>query len=102
MTSLVQNAQFNILTTAQATGLKLKLLNTLYQGRFCIVNDKMTSGTGLNELCIIASSPKDIIEQIFNLKESDFKSQDIELRRNTLSDLYNNSKNIQKLIEICF
>lgn len=102
MTSLVQNAQFNILTTAQATGLKLKLLNTLYQGRFCIVNDKMTSGTGLDELCIIANSSKEIIKQIADLSNSDFTIADIDLRKGILSSLYDNGKNIQKLIKICF
>ncbi len=102
MTSLVQNAQFNILTTAQATGLKLKLLNTLYQGRFCIVNDKMIQGTNLNQLCIIANSTDEIINKINNLKESEFISHDIKLRENILFNLYDNKKNIQKLINICF
>jgi len=55
MFDLIRNAQVNVLVTFQATGLKLKLLNVLYQGRFCLVNDKMLNGTGLDELCIIGN-----------------------------------------------
>jgi len=99
MTDLIQNAQFNILTTAQATGLKLKLLNTLYQGRYCIVNDKMVSGTGLAELCIIANSAQEIIEQIEKYSSSEFNK--IGDRKSILKSLYNNDKNIQKLIQLC-
>ena len=98
MTDLIQNAQFNILTTAQATGLKLKLLNTLYQGRFCIVNDKMVSGTGLSELCIIANSPDTIIEQITKYSSSEFS--EIADRERLLKSLYDNKRNILKLIEL--
>ncbi len=56
MFDLIRNAHVNILVTFQATGLKLKLLNTLYKGRFCLVNDKMLNGTGLDELCETANT----------------------------------------------
>ena len=101
MTSLIRNAQFNILTTAQATGLKLKLLNTLFQGRFCIVNDKMVAGTGLEDACIIANSPKEIISRIQKLSQSKFDTAEISSRQKLLSSLYNNEKNIKKLIQYC-
>jgi hypothetical protein len=36
MARLISDAQVNILVTFQPTGLKLKLLNALYNGRFCL------------------------------------------------------------------
>ena len=53
---LIRNAQINILVTAQATGLKLKLLNALFNGRYCVVNDKMVEGLDINDLCIVANT----------------------------------------------
>jgi len=102
MKSLVQHAQFNILTTAQATGLKLKLLNTLYQGRFCIVNDKMLRGTHLDEYCIVANSSTLIIEKIKKLQKTPFTQSDISIREAGLSNLYDNRQNIKKLMRTCF
>lgn len=102
MFDLVQNAQFNILTTEQATGLKLKLLNTLFQGRFCIVNDKMTKGTGLDELCIIANTSEEIRAQIAKLKDVKFGPEAIDERKAHLFKRYSNANNIQQLMGYCF
>lgn len=102
MTELIQNAQFNILTTEQATGLKLKLLNTLYQGRFCIVNDNMVKGTSLDKLCIICNSETEISQKIEELRMVNFNSQQIQTRKEILSQKYNNQKNIDTLIKVCF
>ena len=49
--NLFQEAHINVLPTFQNTGIKLKLLNTLRQGRFVIANDYMVDKTGLETLC---------------------------------------------------
>ncbi len=49
MFSLIENAQINLLITYQNTGLKLKLLYALFNGRHCLVNKTMVEGTGLEE-----------------------------------------------------
>jgi len=46
MLNYVQDAQINILPTFQSTGIKLKLINSLYVGRFCIANNLMVAHTG--------------------------------------------------------
>ena len=51
MRKLITDAQIHLLLTRQATGLKLKLLNVLYNGRHVVVNDKMVIGTELAPLC---------------------------------------------------
>jgi len=102
MNNLVENAQFNVLLTFQATGLKLKLLSSLFQGRFLIVNDKMTKGTGLNKLCITANTPEEIINKIQSTKDLDFNTGSILGREKLLNQNYNNTSNIKKLIELVF
>ncbi|MCD4663681.1 MAG: glycosyltransferase family 1 protein [Bacteroidales bacterium] len=102
MFELIRNAHVNVLFTFQATGLKLKLLNTLYKGRFCLVNDKMLNGTNLNELCEIGNSPDQLIEKLNILFNQDFKEENILQRKEILNLNYSNEANIDKLISLIF
>jgi hypothetical protein len=95
---LIQNAQINISITAQRTGLKLKLLNTLYNGRFCLVNDKMLSGSELDELCIIANTHSSMRAKIKALFKQDFDEKKINQRKKLLGTIYNNGHNVEHLI----
>ena len=97
---LIEDAHINISITAQATGLKLKLLNTLYNGRFCLVNDKMLSGTDLDKLCIIANDYGSMKRKISTLFMQEFTQEDIEKRKLVLTSLYNNGNNTRKLIDL--
>jgi hypothetical protein len=102
MFELIRNAHVNILVTFQATGLKLKLLNTLYNGRFCLVNEKMLNGTGLNELCEIANTRVEQKEKLKVLFGEKFEGDEIMRRRKILDEYYSNDKNAEKLIELVF
>lgn len=82
---LISNAHINFLPAMQSTGIKLKLLNALYQGRFCLVNDQMLAGAHLDATCIIMQSPKDAQQQIVQLMEKDFTTEDIIIRTVALS-----------------
>ncbi len=97
---LIKNAQINISVTAQKTGLKLKLLNTLYNGRHCLVNEKMLSGSKLDELCIIANDHATMKRKIKNLFEQEFDDSIIEDRKQKLTSIYNNGHNVDRLIEL--
>ena len=100
MHQLISDAQINILYTAQATGLKLKLLNVLYRGRHVLVNSKMVSGTGLGEICEIADTKEEMKAKIMQLFNTDFDRSKIEKRTAILSDLYDDVRNGEKLCEI--
>ncbi len=102
MFDLIKNAQVNILVTFQATGLKLKLLNTLYNGRYCLVNDKMLNGTGLEELCEIGNTPEELRKKLPELFKVEFDKNQIDLRNNILNLNFSNSKNAEKLIELVY
>ncbi|HAH23420.1 MAG TPA: mannosyltransferase [Prolixibacteraceae bacterium] len=100
MESLIQDAQIILLPTFQDTGLKLKLLASLFSGRFCIANSPMIRKTGLEHLCSMANTPKEMIDQIEELFHQDFTSEEIEKRKLILEDTYSNRSNALKIIQI--
>ncbi len=99
---LIKNAHINCLYTHQGTGLKLKLLNALFAGRFCLVNDMMLIGTGLEPACEIRNEPAQFIERINELMSLDFSSEQIESRRDMLKpfDVRENAKRIQEILTL--
>ena len=102
MIDLLRQAQVNILVTNQPTGLKLKLLNALYNGRFCLVNADMVKGTSLESLCVVADEPEQMIAEIKRLMEEDFTEDDIEERDAQMRQLYDNESNARKIMETIY
>ena len=83
MSHLIAEAQVNVLITGQPTGLKLKLLYSLFAGRFCLVNSNMVHGTALGNLCMVADGASAQREALASLMESPFNSD--EKARRTLA-----------------
>lgn len=98
MQQLIRNAQVNVLVTAQPTGLKLKLLNALFNGRHCLVNSKMIDGLNINDLCVVADSADEFVEAISILMTMPFNSEDVEKRRNGMDTFYNASDAVGEII----
>lgn len=90
MDKLVQEAQINILITFQPTGLKLKLLNSLFAGRHTIVNSAMLAGTGLDALCRIADTPEDMLLACHQLIEKPIDAQSLRKREFDLLPAFSN------------
>lgn len=99
MRSLIANAQVQILVTSLPTGLKLKLLNSLYAGRHCLVNSAMVAGTRLGEVCTVADTPESQIEALQRLMRTPFTDDDISQRRTLLGSLYSNQANARILLQ---
>ncbi len=97
MHRLLADAQVNVLVTRQPTGLKLKLLNSLYAGRHCLVNPDMVAGTELGALCTVADSPEEQRAALDTLMETPFTSADIERRKTLLGAQYSNAANARIL-----
>ncbi len=93
---LISEAQVNLLISFQETGLKLKLINALFKGRFVIVNSKMVEGSGLNELVLIANDDKEMIDLINKNMHKEFDLQIIKKRKYHLN-AYTNKVGIEKL-----
>ena len=100
--SLIRNAHVNVLVTFQATGLKLKLLNTLYNGRHCLVNPLMLNGTGLEPLCVIAETAEEFRNKLDELQDIPFTVSAAEKRHELLDQTFSNSGNAARLAEAVF
>lgn len=98
MEALIQDAHISLLPTFQDTGLKLKLLASLFSGRFCIANTPMIHKTGLEHLCHLADTPEEMIGLINKLFAQDFTSEEIERRKIILEDAFSNHRNALKII----
>ncbi|MEO7048015.1 MAG: glycosyltransferase [Ferruginibacter sp.] len=99
---LIVKAQVNILPSFNNTGVKLKLLNALFNGRYCLVNTAAVKGSGLDELCRIAEKPEDFKQQIQQLFKQDFSAIDLDKRKQILQQLYNNADNAEALISLLY
>ena len=96
---MIAKAQINILPSFNNTGVKLKLLNALYNGRHCIVNGAAVDGTGLKHLCTIAEDADDFKTAIDYLYNIPFEQSQNEERKKVLSQCYDNEKNAATLIQ---
>ena len=96
---LLKSAQINIVPTFQNTGIKLKLINALFNGRFCLVNNEMILNTGLKKLCYIANSKKEFLQKIEEISQLNFTKDSINERAIVLKK-FNNLNNAQKIIDL--
>jgi hypothetical protein len=99
MQDMIAKAQINILPSFNNTGIKLKLLNALFNGRHCVVNEQTVGFTGLDSLCHICSDEMAFKEIIRNLFVIPFRQEEITAREKILPQLFNNEKNGKQLIE---
>ncbi len=86
LNDLIRKAQINILPSLnkRSTGIKLKLLHALYEGRHCVVNEQMVAGTGLAPACHIANSAEAFASVIMQLFNQPFTMEEIRLREKLL------------------
>ena len=100
MADLIREAHINLLITFQATGLKLKLLNALYNGGFVVANNKILHGTGLDESCFIANTAPEMKKKIQFLIKSEYYSTVGKRNITVLTERYDNTKNAINLIAL--
>jgi hypothetical protein len=101
MNDLVRKAHINVLPcfNKNITGIRLKLLHALFEGRHCIVNEPMVKGTGLEAACHTGTTANAFASIIAQLYHQPFTEDEIRLRKRLLGDTYNNEKNTQQLIQ---
>ncbi len=96
---LIANAHINVLYTNQNTGIKLKLLNALFKGKFAVVNPMMVEGSGLETLCSIGNNFDEIKAKIEEHLFIDYTKEYFTKRKDTLLVKFNNISGAKKLIE---
>jgi hypothetical protein len=96
---LIARAQINLLFTKQNTGMKLKLLHALFMGRHCLVNPALVEGSGLEKLCTIATSARELELQIHDLMVQTFDEVKIRKRKKALEE-YSNRAGAEKILRL--
>lgn len=102
MNELIQQAHLHSMITFQKTGLKLKLINGLYSGRFCLCNSKMLWGTDLEELCTVANSASEMRIAVKRLMKETFSDSDLQKRTVALEKVFGNEANSERIIRLLF
>ncbi|TAE86014.1 MAG: glycosyltransferase family 1 protein [Bacteroidetes bacterium] len=98
ITELTQQAHINVLPTFQNTGIKLKLINVLFQGRWVLANNTMVENTGLENLCVVANTAEDMRLEITRLINQPITENDLAERSQLLNKMFGNQQNIRILI----
>jgi hypothetical protein len=99
---LIRHAHINILPTFQSTGMKLKLLSVLFNGRHCIVNDAMVLDTGLERLCTICNTGEEMVKTVQHLLQSALGDEEVQCRKEILDVSFSNARNAEMLIHQIF
>ena len=102
MQDFIQVAHINILPSYSNTGIKLKLLNALYNGRFCLVNNLTTQGSGVESLCHYFEDAESCKQKIAELLTTEYTIQEIEKRKTVLSEAFNNQQDAKALVAAIF
>jgi hypothetical protein len=104
LNDLIRKAHINVLPcfNRNITGLRLKLLHALYEGRHCVVNDPMVQGTGLEAACHTGTTASAFASIIAQLYHQPFTQEEIVLRKNLLGTTYNNEINTRNLIQYLY
>mgnify|MGYP003451429931 FL=1 len=99
LNDLIKKAQINILPSfnKKSTGIKLKLLHALFEGRHCLVNEQMVMGTGLETACHIAGNADGFASVIMQLYNLPFSNEEVLLRKRILEDQFDNENNTRLL-----
>jgi hypothetical protein len=98
--ALIRAAQINILPTFQATGIKLKLLAALFNGRHCLVNSPMVMNTGLEKLCEIQDTAQGMRLEAEKLMQVPFGSAAVSQRTGALFPDFSNEENVRRLTRL--
>ena len=100
MRSLIADAQCNVLPSFNVTGVKLKIINALFHGRHCIVNNAAVKGSGVESICHIVKTPQQFRDAVNRLSALPLEEEEIFERKKILNDLFDEDKNCAKLIQL--
>lgn len=96
LNALVRDAHIHVLPSMNATGVKLKLLHALFEGRFCISNEAGVKGSAVESLVHMAEEPEAFRKKVVELYAQSFTEAEIKNRQSMLA-VYDNKSNAAKL-----
>jgi glycosyltransferase involved in cell wall biosynthesis len=98
MQDLICKAHVHVLPSLNNTGVKLKLLNAMFNGRHCLVNEAAVEGSGLEDFCQLSTDAISFQKKIQELYVQPFTEQEVQRRQGLLQTHYNNEANARKIM----
>lgn len=99
---MIAKAHIHVLPSFIDTGIKIKLLNALLNGKHIIANEATVTGSGLEAACHVGTSAnafKNIISQLYH---QPFTEEEISIRKKLLENKFNNRINAGIMIDTIF
>ena len=94
--SLIKNAHINLFYSLQSSGIKLKLINALFVGRFCYVNENFLVNNSFLNLCTHIKNDNDWENEIVLAFQKTFSKKDLLNRQKELL-VFNNIFNANEV-----
>lgn len=98
MQDVIEKAHIHILPSYTNTGIKLKLLNSVFNGRHCIVNPATVNGSGLEAACHTGTTVNAFRELIVQLYHQPFTTEEINLRKRLVQGMFDNERGATRMI----
>jgi len=95
---LLKDAHINVILSFQKSGTKLKLVNSLFRSRFCIINENIMDDEIVADFCVKIASKEELISKINLLKTQPYV--DSENKKSALENYLNDKVNAQKIAKI--
>jgi hypothetical protein len=95
---LLENAHINVMLSFQQSGTKLKVVNSLFKSRHCLINRNMIDDERILQLCEIATTKEEFVLKIQELTGKAFS--DFNRREEVLFEVFDNLKNAQKMLKL--
>lgn len=99
MQEIITGAHIHVLPSFNITGIKIKLLNALYNGRHCVVNDAMAAVPVFNDICHVVNSTSEFKERIQLLYHQPFTKAEKTFRQKVLQAEFSNEANAKQIIK---
>jgi hypothetical protein len=99
MQDIIGKAQLHILPSFNCTGIKIKLLNALFNGRHCVVNEQAVENTGMESICHVGSTAGSFKKIISAIYYQPMTTEEIGRREQLMGKRYDNIQNAEKLIQ---
>lgn len=96
MKQLIHSAHIHVLYSFQPTGVKLKLMQVLQKGKYCIANENVVGQLPIREMVNVVNDTKAIINKINSLMMIEFNEEVFQKREKYLFQIYKDNISILK------
>jgi glycosyltransferase involved in cell wall biosynthesis len=99
MQDVIAKAHIHVLPSFNNTGIKIKLLNALFNGRYCVVNNQAIAGTPVDKLCHVVNTADEFKERLSMLYHQKFTAEGKAFRQQNLCAAFSNEANAKQIVK---